>query len=495
MQIFVHPPHGKIMTLNVGASDSVDVIKAKIQARIGCLANDQVLMMGGEVLMKTAKIVNQCAIRLIYQPCETAELELLREKDQADRKRRLTKLYDQLVVRLIHVQGEYKKWKLQVKGEHKLELGAMPLINVAAQLIPLFDFQFFSVQEMQNSQMINLLKGVVIEWLFELDSLADSDERIAGEVELRHLYQDTDKCTAVAELLILSKIYPSRAEILICETGLHIQTGSLREDVMLGRLPFLTTAADMLLEFLETGLSKGSSSELSAIDKKTYLSPMFTVLDFDADGLLSKDESLEFCRLMLSRPSLGRLLVTSQCVKSDPNSLTMIPLGRASLISMIPSVVLSFAEDCTQSVSENLWLNMDRDHHDEVTKQEFCDLFPISFEKAIVAPLRDRLAEKASHKKVPDVIFSNSPLQLNSQKSVQEGNRSCHCVSTDFKSWCLLEDRPPRGFNREFTDHQGLHSAEEFEQEERLKQELVEQAPIRIKQHCRPCANTACIAM
>lgn len=332
-------------------------------------------------------------------------------KDEAMNSRALAACYGQVAEGLIHAVSQHRSWKFQARDEHGLELygegrhgmtiGKLPLARVAEYLAPLLDCQQLADEEMHDPEKLGLLRELVSKWL----STVDGDSRIAGK--LKPLYIDKEKCMAIAEFLILTKIYPTRAqifptntEVLAQETVLHMimimkSTTSLhrlRKEVMLGRKFQLMAALDMLLELLEIELNN-HSSQWSVRTKSAYMHRIWNLVDIDQDGFFSHDESCEFVRLILSRPSFGRML-TSVCVKKQASHWAT--LRRATFICITPSVVLSFVQDPYHFTfqSKSLWLKLDKDGNSRVSKEEFCDLFTEAFLEAIVIPLASMVTQQ-----------------------------------------------------------------------------------------------------
>lgn len=175
----------------------------------------------------------------------------------------------------------------------------------------------------------------------------------------------------------------------------------------------------------------------------------------------SEAESFEVIRLVLSRPPLGRLL-TSVWVRKRVS--LWVPLQRALLTRVIPSVVRSFVHDLfgMASSSKALWLKLDADGNHLVSKQEFCDLFPSAFWDMIVIPLVNVLAqdfENVSRRiKFPgSQILTSNAIQTAKLNTVQrsasaKANRNCTVV--DVSSWC-----PPDSAFRDTIDSEDHRSA------------------------------------
>eukprot|EP00746_Dinoflagellata_sp_MGD_P006909 gnl/MRDRNA2_/MRDRNA2_113617_c0_seq1.p1 gnl/MRDRNA2_/MRDRNA2_113617_c0~~gnl/MRDRNA2_/MRDRNA2_113617_c0_seq1.p1 ORF type:complete len:492 (+),score=82.08 gnl/MRDRNA2_/MRDRNA2_113617_c0_seq1:119-1594(+) len=334
----------------------------------------------------------------------------MHKKEEAMHNRALTACYGQVSEGLIHAVSQHRSWKFQARDAHGLELhdedrhgmslGKLPLTRVADYLAPLLDCDQLEDEEIHDPKNLGLLRGLVSKWL----SAVDSDRRIAGK--LKPLHEDKEKCMAIAELLILSKIYPTRAEIFPTNIELTTQekilqvfmmksTSSLhclRKEVMLGRKIELMTAMDMLLELLEIE-HDNHSSQWSGKTKSAYMHLIWNLVDIDQDGFFSHDESCELVRLLLSRPSFGRML-TSVCVKKQASRWAT--LRRATFIGITPSVVLSFVQDLHRftSHSKSLWWKLDKDGNSRVSKEEFCDLFTEAFWDAIVIPLASMVTQK-----------------------------------------------------------------------------------------------------
>lgn len=401
MQVFVRTPRHGTITINLKALDTLDILRAKLQAKTACPPQDQQLFLGALPLVATEhmrKVTDQCVIDLNYPP------KLLSNDEQALREKQLVMLYDKLVVFLNYELSNYTTWVrtvLRVKLEEPIRMDTMPLVNVAVCLRDLFDLGNENAlgNDLGDPRKIDVLKSMVVAWL----SNVENDKRIEGA--LRPLYLNDKKVTVLSELLGLFHNYPSRTEIVSNEEESSKDEGrSLRQSIVTQRNSVLTVM-DMFLEFLEIDLSNRCSVKVSADLKTAYPRCIWQLVDLDGDGLFSEDESQELCRVILSRTSLGRLVVAFMCVNSNqtesdniptpPHDSPMVQMERASLISLIPSVVRSFVKECRGSTAANLWSGMDKDQDGEVTAEEFKELFLGAFWNAIVVPLTHRLADES----------------------------------------------------------------------------------------------------
>lgn len=413
-------------------------------------------------------ITDKSVICLKEKMCTTKEEEDKRKKNHAALAKRMVALYDQLAANLLGILQMYREWKLEamfqnkINREHEMEfveisLSTMPVTIVAVYLVPLLDIQHWFDPGLQDPEQSDMLKSVVKEWLSQVDNVIHSrvssqrnpskDADGLGTGSLSALYMDDKKCAAMAELLMLNKIWPSRIDILLNTTnealeqgsipGFGIRPGSLREKVVLGQMDLLAAPVDMFLDVLEIGLSKEISFEMPALAKtmKVYTHLIFDFVDLNGDGLLSQEESAEFCRVLLSRASLGRLLITCICEYAADDLIrpTTTPVTRTSLISIIPSLLLTFASEGVELLALNLWLDMDFDGNGELIKAEFCEHFPRAFWKIILLPLIGRLAEKSGKL---NAAHTTKNKEWQKDGSIKDGStrdctfsRDCTCLS------------------------------------------------------------------
>ena len=81
MQIFIQPPTGTLVTLEVEPSDSIENVKAKIQDVLGYPPSDQTLVFAGVVLedgrtLSDYNIQRDTTISLLLHASETVERDL-----------------------------------------------------------------------------------------------------------------------------------------------------------------------------------------------------------------------------------------------------------------------------------------------------------------------------------------------------------------------------------------------------------------------------------
>lgn len=395
-------------------------------------------------------------------------------------------LYNALAEGLSHAQSQHKAWRNEARKTHGLEdddkvgdskvrrgsktsssrsLAKLPLVRVADYLGPLLDNQkfahhkkHFGDHDIRDLSKVGFLRELVREWL----ATVDGDKRIAGK--LASFYGDKEKCAAIAELLALSKIYPNRADIFPTHREVPVREKFMqlvlmkppsslhrvRKEVMLGRKSQLMIAIDMFLEFLEIDYnsSPSSQSDRQTAKKKaylhTYLHEIWKLVDIDIDGFFSEAESFEVTRIILSRPSFGRL-ITSVWVQKRVS--LWVSIQRAILIRVIPSVVRSFVQDVfgMASSSKYMLLKLDTDGDQLISKQEFCNHFTHAFWDVIVIPLVNAVAQNFENAlrsiKTPRIqtpiaktIQTATVTTLPHRSGSAKTNRNCTVV--DVSTWC-----------------------------------------------------------
>eukprot|EP00746_Dinoflagellata_sp_MGD_P155215 gnl/MRDRNA2_/MRDRNA2_85257_c0_seq1.p1 gnl/MRDRNA2_/MRDRNA2_85257_c0~~gnl/MRDRNA2_/MRDRNA2_85257_c0_seq1.p1 ORF type:complete len:473 (+),score=91.10 gnl/MRDRNA2_/MRDRNA2_85257_c0_seq1:121-1539(+) len=229
-----------------------------------------------------------------------------------------------------------------------------------------------------------------------LDAL-DDDARINGKLAV--LYKNEAILKDVVNLLIFSRHYPPRSEILYLERleeSVFSQTlGLLRENIVKGRTPELVMSLDIFLEYsvnLVAGKTVVKLPELSLI-----LTQVWKHIDIDGDGTLSVDESRELTRLLMSRPALGKLMLC-MVLNDAANSFSCTDEEDKKLLaSLIPDVIRAAAQHA-HSTAENLWRSMDKDGDGEVVEEEFCSLFDAGFWNSIAIPFSIKVAEEGKKK-------------------------------------------------------------------------------------------------
>lgn len=285
---------------------------------------------------------------------------------------------------------------------------------------------YFDAREQKNLQQLLTIDPTktCMKVTTSLLTRLDSDARIKGK--LAPLYQNEQVLIELMDLVTFYEHHPPRSEILYHEPAeLDADPrGSLREEVVKGRVQFLLSI-DIFLEYMVvqvTGRSTPKVPQLSPI-----MDQIWKAVDTDGDETLSHEESRELTRVILSRPVLGKLLITMVC--ADPANSSQLPswcktdAGKQRLVSFIPAVIRTAAAQAHATAAE-MWSQMDEDGNLEIDKDEFCKLFPAAFTSAFAAPLARILLD---HVKKQHVDLQ--PPSSSKQESVKQ--RNCFLANGD----------------------------------------------------------------
>eukprot|EP00746_Dinoflagellata_sp_MGD_P167140 gnl/MRDRNA2_/MRDRNA2_97524_c0_seq1.p1 gnl/MRDRNA2_/MRDRNA2_97524_c0~~gnl/MRDRNA2_/MRDRNA2_97524_c0_seq1.p1 ORF type:complete len:443 (+),score=91.39 gnl/MRDRNA2_/MRDRNA2_97524_c0_seq1:94-1422(+) len=383
--------------------------------------------------------------------------------------------YNVLAEGLVHAVLKHREWKFQARqefgltihhdGQHGMSLAKLPVVCVADYLAPILDLQMFEDSEFHHPYLLGPLTELVRSWL----STVDRDPRIHGGMRL--FYEDKRLCMAVAELLILSKIYPARAELLPTHNDMSVRDRILevillkgmsslhhvRKEVMLGRKQELMVVIDKFLDVLEGHLKKQSEQPDTMPAALMHL--IWQLADLDNNGFFSEDESCELLRFILSRPAFGRLLAS---VWLQNQKSLWDAIRRVTLTLIIPSVVLCFVKDFRHFLpaSKSLWQKLDTDGNHRITKDEFCNGFADAFMEKVITPIINLVAEKLEdalktsqtkenfvqdRKAVPTKTVQDASMKTCEKTVVQtampaKARRSCTVETAEFLNTCYPDD-------------------------------------------------------
>lgn len=235
----------------------------------------------------------------------------------------------------------------------------------------------------------------ILEFMKHVLHRLDNDLRINGKL--------CSKCTnavffqELVELLSMHETHPPRNQILYLEASSEEPTkeSSLREEVVAGRLQSLVLAIDVFLEYSHRQAASMSCKKMPKFNR--IVEEIWTLIDLDGDGTLGKEESLELTRLLLSRPMLGKMLITMVAAEHHNSSWVVSDQAKEMLPSLINILVCDMAQKL-KSISTNLWRHMDPDNDGQVDGVEFCGMFPIAFSNVIALPLSAELAKVGSER-------------------------------------------------------------------------------------------------
>lgn len=246
----------------------------------------------------------------------------------------------------------------------------------------LFDLNKYSFEKISN-----VLFGVL--------DMMDEDPRISGK--LTSIFKKDEQLRReLIEVLCMCQTHPSREHILFQEKTDNVKSerstrrSLLHELSINGRNAEIRLAIDVFMEYAEKQAALKSLEKLPPLDK--IMQELWILIDINEDDTLDQGEVREFTRLLLSRPMLGKLMIAMVAADEVNSSWLAGQEAQALLPTLIGDAVSDMAERIF-SVSRSLWEQLDKDLDGKISEQEFCNLLPLGFLKAIAIPLSAQLAK------------------------------------------------------------------------------------------------------
>lgn len=262
----------------------------------------------------------------------------------------------------------------------KKELSNLPLIYIANSVQNVFAFDTSYDRDFRDPLQVTRECTNVTNMMKKFDD----DPRIEGQ--FWYLTRNHEKCKRLTDLLILRKISPNRGEIFAVEKDVSgswsNEEGSLRYQATLGRTTQLCSAIELFLESMRPLETRDNLVDAL----KATINSVWYEVDVDKSGELSSNETRELFRHLLSRPSMGSLIIDFVCVEPSNSMWATTDHAKSTLTTLVPEALLNFAIGA-KKVANDLWSAMDENGDGLVEQHEFCDHFPRAFKQVILLPL------------------------------------------------------------------------------------------------------------
>eukprot|EP00746_Dinoflagellata_sp_MGD_P077665 gnl/MRDRNA2_/MRDRNA2_31137_c0_seq2.p1 gnl/MRDRNA2_/MRDRNA2_31137_c0~~gnl/MRDRNA2_/MRDRNA2_31137_c0_seq2.p1 ORF type:complete len:422 (-),score=93.92 gnl/MRDRNA2_/MRDRNA2_31137_c0_seq2:235-1500(-) len=340
--------------------------------------------------------------------------------------RKMAKDFEEAAQSLQLALQNYKKLvrEKQQKGLVHFRGSAVDFANLPVHMVARRVFRLFTIlvedQVIRRQDTYFTTKENVQHMLEVLDLNPDINGR------LKQIHGEKEKLELVTQLLILMVIQPSHDEILTLAGGDKVEEEKRQK---VGEQVDLDFKQDFVLDHTHAKV---------VMAPKSIISDLWEAIDVNGDGYVEAWEVRRWFRTIMSRPTLGALLLEKVLHSKKHAGWASDENVHRAMLYCFPPLVTELAKHVTEE-GDKMWKSMDTDGDLKVSKEEFHKTFRKALKVVILKPLKNSLVDKCKPEKREAQAALGQEIPQQAPEIEEEGNWLQRCCGSR-KKLPKLED-------------------------------------------------------